>query len=164
MQEQTEDRRARRIQQNRVRSCLIVMWDERTEKLSVLSAMLYLMFCWPCIAVYQYNDWPCTIVYQYSETNVMHFLFSLLRIKGLYMFRALLAHPQEALHNGTWYTACVLCSFVSYLLFWCLFTLYIVYIFILLMQFVSLYNSRVVFLTGSRSAELPYDYIILFHL
>jgi hypothetical protein len=27
----------------------------------------------------------------------MHFLFSLLRIKGLYMFRALLAHPQEAL-------------------------------------------------------------------
>jgi hypothetical protein len=35
--------------------------------------------------------------FQYSETNVMHFLFSLLRIKGLYMFRALLAHPQEAL-------------------------------------------------------------------
>jgi hypothetical protein len=34
---------------------------------------------------------------QYSETNVMHFLFTLLRIKGLYMFRALLAHPQEAL-------------------------------------------------------------------
>jgi hypothetical protein len=45
------------------------------------------MFCWPCI-----------IVYQYSETNVMHFLFSLLRIKGLYMFRALL-HLQEALHK-----------------------------------------------------------------
>jgi hypothetical protein len=38
--------------------------------------------------------WPCIIVYQYSETNVMHFLFSLLSIKGLYMFRALLAHPQ----------------------------------------------------------------------
>jgi hypothetical protein len=35
---------------------------------------------------------------QYSEANVMHFLFNLLRIKGLYMFRALLAHPQEALH------------------------------------------------------------------
>jgi hypothetical protein len=45
-----------------------------------------LMFCWPCI-----------IVYQYSETNVMHFLFSLLRIKGFYMFRALLAHLQEEL-------------------------------------------------------------------
>jgi hypothetical protein len=38
-----------------------------------------------------------TTVYQYSETNVMHFLFSLLRIKGLYMFQALLAHPQEAM-------------------------------------------------------------------
>jgi hypothetical protein len=38
---------------------------------------------------------------QYSENNVMHFSFSLLvlRIKGLYMFRALLAHPQEALNK-----------------------------------------------------------------
>jgi hypothetical protein len=36
---------------------------------------------------------------QYSETNMMHFSFNLLRIKGLYMFRALLAHPQEALHK-----------------------------------------------------------------
>jgi hypothetical protein len=42
-----------------------------------------------------------------SETNVMHFLFSLLRIIGLYMFPALLAHPQEALHNGTSYIVCV---------------------------------------------------------
>jgi hypothetical protein len=39
------------------------------------------------------------IVSQYSETNVMHFLFSLLRIKGLYIFRALLSHPQEVLHK-----------------------------------------------------------------
>jgi hypothetical protein len=31
------------------------------------------------------------------KTNVMHFLFNLLRIKGLCMFRALLSHPQEAL-------------------------------------------------------------------
>jgi hypothetical protein len=37
--------------------------------------------------------------HQYSETNVMHFLFGLLRIKGLYMFRALLAHPWQALHK-----------------------------------------------------------------
>jgi hypothetical protein len=37
--------------------------------------------------------------YQYSETNVMHFLFILLRINGLYMFRALLSHSQEALHK-----------------------------------------------------------------
>jgi hypothetical protein len=29
----------------------------------------------------------------------MRFLFSLLRIKGLYMFLALLTHPQEALHK-----------------------------------------------------------------
>jgi hypothetical protein len=27
----------------------------------------------------------------------MHFLFNLLRIKGIYTFRAFLAHPQEAL-------------------------------------------------------------------
>jgi hypothetical protein len=43
--------------------------------------------------------WPCIIVYQYNETNVMHFSFSLLRIKGLYMFRELLPHPQEVLHK-----------------------------------------------------------------
>jgi hypothetical protein len=47
-----------------------------------------LMFCWPCI-----------IVYRYSETKVMHFLFNLLRIEGLYMCQALLAHAQEALHK-----------------------------------------------------------------
>jgi uncharacterized membrane protein YbjE (DUF340 family) len=48
------------------------------------------MFCWLCI-----------IVYQYSETTVMNFLFSLLRIKGLYiyMFQALLAHTQEVLNK-----------------------------------------------------------------
>jgi hypothetical protein len=38
-------------------------------------------------------------MFQYSETNVMHVLFNLLRIKGLYTFRALLAHPQEVLHK-----------------------------------------------------------------
>jgi hypothetical protein len=36
---------------------------------------------------------------QYSQTNMMRFLFSLLRIKGLYMFQELLAHPQEVLHK-----------------------------------------------------------------
>jgi hypothetical protein len=46
------------------------------------------MFCWPCI-----------IVNRYSETNVTHFSFNLLRIKGLYMFWALLAHPHEAHHK-----------------------------------------------------------------
>jgi flagellar assembly factor FliW len=36
---------------------------------------------------------------QYNEINVMQFLFNLLRIKGPYMFRALLAQHQEALHK-----------------------------------------------------------------
>jgi hypothetical protein len=36
---------------------------------------------------------------QYNETKFMHFLYNLLRIKGRYMFRALLAHLQEALHK-----------------------------------------------------------------
>jgi hypothetical protein len=39
-------------------------------------------------------------IYQNNETNVMHFSSGLLRIKGLYMFRALFAHPQEALNKG----------------------------------------------------------------
>jgi hypothetical protein len=37
--------------------------------------------------------------FQFSETNVMHLLFKLLRVMGLYMLRALLAHSQEALHK-----------------------------------------------------------------
>jgi hypothetical protein len=36
---------------------------------------------------------------QYSKTNVMRFLFNLLIIKCIYMFRALLAHLQEALNK-----------------------------------------------------------------
>jgi hypothetical protein len=39
------------------------------------------------------------MINQYSETNVMQFLFSLLMIKDLYMFRALLAHLLEQLHK-----------------------------------------------------------------
>jgi hypothetical protein len=46
------------------------------------------MFCWLCIIVCQCN-----------ETNVMHYSFNLLRIKSRYLFRALLTHPQEALHK-----------------------------------------------------------------
>jgi hypothetical protein len=37
--------------------------------------------------------------HQYGETNMMQFLFNLLRIKGLYMFQALLGHPQEVLQK-----------------------------------------------------------------
>jgi hypothetical protein len=33
---------------------------------------------------------------KFSEINVMHLIFSLLRINGLLVFRALLAHPHEA--------------------------------------------------------------------
>jgi hypothetical protein len=38
---------------------------------------------------------------QYRETNLTHFLFSSLRINGFYIrvFRVLLIHSQEALHN-----------------------------------------------------------------
>jgi hypothetical protein len=36
---------------------------------------------------------------QYSETNLMHFLLNLFRTKGLYIFRALLTHPQDSLHK-----------------------------------------------------------------
>jgi hypothetical protein len=50
---------------------------------------------------------------QCSETNVMHFLFNLVSIMGLYMFQALLACLQEALHNGAWYTACMLCQLAA---------------------------------------------------
>jgi hypothetical protein len=53
--------------------------------------------------------WLCNIEYQCDKTNVMHFLFNLLRIKGLYMYRAVLAHPQVVLHNSTWYIAFVSC-------------------------------------------------------
>jgi hypothetical protein len=37
--------------------------------------------------------------YQYSKTNVMYFLFNLLRTKGLYMFWALVVQLQEAPHK-----------------------------------------------------------------
>jgi hypothetical protein len=38
-------------------------------------------------------------VHHYYETNMMHISLNLLRIKGLYMFQALLAHPQEVQHK-----------------------------------------------------------------
>jgi hypothetical protein len=48
--------------------------------------------------------------FQHNETNVMHFSFSSLRIKTLYMFRALLVHPQEAFHKRHLVYWCVLCQ------------------------------------------------------
>jgi hypothetical protein len=52
------------------------------------------------------------VIYQYSETNVTHFLLSLSRIKGLYIFPALLAHPQEVLHKRH-LVYCMCCQFIT---------------------------------------------------
>jgi hypothetical protein len=46
------------------------------------------------------------------------FLFRLLRFNGLYMFRALLAHPRRRCTDGTWYIACVLCQLAAPELEW----------------------------------------------
>jgi hypothetical protein len=43
----------------------------------------------------------------------MHILFNLFRIRGLYMFLALLAHPQEALHKRHVVIARVLCKLAA---------------------------------------------------
>jgi hypothetical protein len=65
--------------------------------------MVFCVFCPLVLSLLgKLNFWlPCIIhvVSQYNEINVMHFSFSLFRIKDLYMFRALLAHPQEVLHK-----------------------------------------------------------------
>jgi hypothetical protein len=60
----------------------------------------------------------CIIVYQYSETIATHSPLNLLSIKSLYIFRALLAHPQEALYRrryigGAWHIAYVLCQLAA---------------------------------------------------
>jgi hypothetical protein len=54
-----------------------------------------------------------TSIFQYSENNVIYLSFSLLRIKGLYMFRALFAHPRKAFHKRHLYIACVLRQLVA---------------------------------------------------
>jgi hypothetical protein len=41
------------------------------------------------------------LINQHNETNVMHLSLNLLRIKGMILFRALLAYPQETLHKRT---------------------------------------------------------------
>jgi hypothetical protein len=50
---------------------------------------------------------------QYSKTNVMHFLFNLLRIKGLYMLEHYLLILRRYYINGTWYIVCVLCQLAA---------------------------------------------------
>jgi hypothetical protein len=46
-----------------------------------------------CKTLHKANTTEKIAAFQYSETNVMHILFNLLRIKDLYLFRALLSHP-----------------------------------------------------------------------
>jgi hypothetical protein len=67
---------------------IINLFNDIIRVIKMLLIYLNLRYCWLCNAVYQY-----------SETNVIHVSLNLLKIKGLYMFQALVAHPQEALHN-----------------------------------------------------------------
>jgi hypothetical protein len=69
---------------------------------SINKQELFLMFCWPCI-----------IIYYYHETNVMHFLFNLLRIKASTCFEHYLLNLRRCYTNGTWYIACVLCQLAA---------------------------------------------------
>jgi hypothetical protein len=75
----------------------------------------YVLFCTISSGAQRLFDHP---VYQHSESNVIHFLFSLLRINSLYMFRALVAHPQEHCTNNNSHIACVLCQLAASLQFW----------------------------------------------
>jgi hypothetical protein len=67
-------------------------------------ATIYIVLIYTLLSKDSVNFVQCRLClekerHQYSKTNVMHFLFNLLRIKGLYMFRALLAYLQEAQHK-----------------------------------------------------------------
>jgi hypothetical protein len=53
---------------------------------------------------------PCIVIYQYSETNVMHYLFNLLRIKASTYFEHYLLILRRLYTNGTCSIACVLCQ------------------------------------------------------
>jgi hypothetical protein len=55
------------------------------------------------------KDW----LVQYSKTNVMQFLFNLLRIKGLYCFEHYFRIVRRRYRSGTSYTACVLCQLAA---------------------------------------------------
>jgi hypothetical protein len=80
---------------NKVYSVFYGMYFGRTFEITVGVSALTLLNVPLSVTVKQIT----TLRYQHNETNVMHFSFSLLRIKGLYMFRALLADPQEVLHK-----------------------------------------------------------------
>jgi hypothetical protein len=68
-------------------NALVSAWypELRVEKLDFMQICYYYYYYYFIDRASQYIS--------YSKTNVMQFLFSLLRIKGLYMFQALLTHP-----------------------------------------------------------------------
>jgi hypothetical protein len=63
------------------------------------STLFPVLHCLPFATLAIGTHFYTNYTHQYSETNVMHILFIWLRIKTLYIFRALLAHLQEALHK-----------------------------------------------------------------
>jgi hypothetical protein len=80
-----------------------VRWEEEIpwRRLEVDGRMV---FGGGAIDLLQIRKWKAiarqkVVEHQYSKTNMLHILFSFLRIKGLYMFRALLSHLQEVLHK-----------------------------------------------------------------
>jgi hypothetical protein len=88
-------------------SCLFILFWDHSQ-----SSIHFVLKCFVCKAPVNVFHRLCSQTpllcnvftasnYQRSETNVMHFLFSLLRINGLYMFWALITHPQEALSQTT---------------------------------------------------------------
>jgi hypothetical protein len=52
-------------------------------------------------------------LHQYSETNLMHFLFSLLKIQCLLCFKHYLPILRRSYTNGTSYTVCMLCQLAA---------------------------------------------------
>jgi hypothetical protein len=50
---------------------------------------------------------------QYSETNVVHILFNVLRIKSSTCYEHYMLIFKRRYTNGTWYTACVVCQLVA---------------------------------------------------
>jgi hypothetical protein len=53
-------------------------------------------------------------MYQYSETNVMYFLFNLLKeLRASTCFEHYLLILRRCYTNDTWYIACVLCQFAT---------------------------------------------------
>jgi hypothetical protein len=55
------------------------------------------------------KDW----IYQYHRTNVMHFLFSLLRMNASTCFEHYLLIPRRRATSNTWYVACMLCKLAA---------------------------------------------------